>query len=989
MATSPDPVIVFLLLVLAGVALLSLALALRHRLAFRIAMRNVRRGGVRTAILVLGLLVGTTIICGSQVVGDTVNELSLHYTYIADGLNDESIYNASPNGSYTAFPYTVYAQLEANVSHAPYVAGLAPEYIGLTQVYDLTTSIPQTDLNLIGVNGNQSQQLGNFVTDSGQSISGPPPGQVLLDDQAASMLNASVGDHVRLYGPTPVTTTIGAIVHDDDRGGFLTAGLGIAGNAFVDLPTAQKLQDAPGLVNYISVTNTGSQKTGVGESDTVSAELNASLATIPGASGLKVNETLKGDLANAATSGSSVSTIFFVLGLFSIAAGALLIVGIFVMLAEERKGEMGMLRAVGLTRRELIYGFYFEGLAYSAGSALAGTALGVGVGYGLTYAFSQLLAGQGLTAAAVLGSFTFTQQTLVVSYVAGFLLTLVTVVAASWRASRLNIVRAIRDIPEPPHAVRTYTILAVLGAVLSVLGGLLFATTFQGTSSVSLPLIGGTMLILGVSLVGSRFLLNRWVFSAMGVGFLLWAGVGPLQQAVLGSAHTGGIEVVFVHGITMVTGALVLYIFNAPLVLRGVSALGGGKGKVSPVTRVALAYPSRQPTRTTVNLAIFSLVVFTLVAIATFGATVAANLENTVTDESGGYTFFGFSAAPIPDLPGMIQNNSSLNAYFSEAVPLITGGIYVNGSGFGSPLGDSVYAAPLGQGAASDFYTTNAFPFTATANGWSASQVMAELKANQTVALVDQSFAAATANVGGGAPSGGSHPSVDIGQAVEVRDPLTGNASRVTVIGILTEGVIPGIWLNPALAGRLGYHSETSYFLSVRAGVSASHAAQLAKAAFFPWGLVLFNFADLLSLSINTTLGFIALLQIFVGLGLAVGIAGMGILALRAVVERRREIGMLRASGFTQRMVLKSFFLEYSFITLLGIGIGTVLGLLIVYNLAHSPSAAASGVSTFAIPYWNLLLILLLSYGFAMAAVAVPSIKASRLPPAEAVRALE
>ncbi len=36
----------------------------------------------------------------------------------------------------------------------------------------------------------------------------------------------------------------------------------------------------------------------------------------------------------------------------------------------------------------------------------------------------------------------------------------------------------------------------------------------------------------------------------------------------------------------------------------------------------------------------------------------------------------------------------------------------------------------------------------------------------------------------------------------------------------------------------------------------------------------------------------------------------MGIFALRAVVERRREIGMERAMGFTQGEILRSFFLE-------------------------------------------------------------------------------
>jgi len=115
----------------------------------------------------------------------------------------------------------------------------------------------------------------------------------------------------------------------------------------------------------------------------------------------------------------------------------------------------------------------------------------------------------------------------------------------------------------------------------------------------------------------------------------------------------------------------------------------------------------------------------------------------------------------------------------------------------------------------------------------------------------------------------------------------------------------------------------------------------------------------------------------------------MGILALRAVVERRREIGMLRASGFTQGMVLRSFVLEYSFTTLLGIAIGTGLGILIVYNLVHSAAAGSVGVTNFAVPWTTVAEIVLIAYGLVLVAIAGPAVRASRLPPADAVRASE
>ncbi len=222
-----------------------------------------------------------------------------------------------------------------------------------------------------------------------------------------------------------------------------------------------------------------------------------------------------------------------------------------------------------------------------------------------------------------------------------------------------------------------------------------------------------------------------------------------------------------------------------------------------------------------------------------------------------------------------------------------------------------------------------------------------------------------------------------------LRNPANGNATTVTVIGVMTQSLVSGVFVSPATAAALGIAQEKVFFLTLTPGASATRAAQVTKAAFFSYGLVVLNIADLLASSIASTEGVIGLLQIFVGLGLTVGIAAMGIVALRAVVERRREIGMIRANGFTRRMVLRAFFLEYSFVALVGIAIGTALGLLIVWNLTQSPSAVSIGVSTFTVPWVNLAVILSVAYGLSMLAVAEPSFRAARLPPAEAVRPTE
>jgi putative ABC transport system permease protein len=975
--------ILFLLVIL----VITVVLALRHRLAFRIAMRNVRRGKARTILLVAGLLVGTTIITGSLIVGDTVSTLVTHYSYLGAGYVDESITGTSPSGGTLYFPYSVYETTVNETAGYTQIAGIAPMIVDLGSVYDRNTGIPETNLNLIGVNGNQSTQLGAFVDQNGASLDGPATGQVLIDQQTASAINASVGDALVVVGHQSIELTIQAIVQPNVRGAFITAGLS-PGNVWVTLATAQYLENETGNINYIAITNVGTQAQGAASSGAVSAYLNATLADLLSAHSLVVGTPLQTSIAQAQNSGTDLQTIFLVLGLFSIIAGALLIVGIFVMLAEERKGEMGMLRAIGLNRGNLVYTYYFEGVVYSAGSALAGIFIGVGVGYLLIYLAGFILADAGLPANAITQSFTVTAQSLTIAYVAGFLLTLVTVVFASRRASRLNIVRAIRDIPEPPPPLRTYTWLAVTGVLMAVLGVLLYRATYQGSSNLSEPILGGGLVIVGVALVAARFLKNRLVFSAAGLALVVWAGSEALHKALWGPSHAGGIFTLFTDGIILVGGVLLILLFNADLVARGLRGALGKKGAASPVLRVGLDYPTRQPTKTAVSLTIFCLVIFTMVVTAGYGATLEGSLTAEVANQSGGYTFFGYSQNAIPTLWNDIESNTTLAPLFTNAGSLATGAADISAPGFAkNPYQDSVYAPPTNLTGPASFYATEDFPFSATVNGTSGTATFALVASNPSDAIVDATYGASTGSITGAA--GAAHPLVSVGTKIEVAS-LAGTASaNVTVVGILKQSIITGVWLNAATAARLGYSDQNGYFLTVAPGASATTAAQDLKRAFFADGLVVVDIESILASSINTVQGFIGLLEIFVGLGLGVGIAAMGILALRAVVERRRQIGMLRATGFTRGMILRSFLLEYSYVTIAGIAIGTGLGLLVVYNATNSNVAASAGITQFVAPWLTIVEIAVVTYLLVLAAIAAPALRAANLPPADAVRATE
>lgn len=965
---------VALLGLLVGLILLaSIGLAFRYRLPFKIGMRNVRRGGLRTILVVLGLLVGTTIISGSLVIGDTVSSAATHFAYQAYGYTDEGVFATNNQGGYTAIPSSVYSPLLSGTASDSQIRAISPEVQGTVQAFDRTTHIPQAGLNLVGANASASGPLGSFVADNGTSLAGPGPGHVFLDDLAAQDLNASVGDVVVLYGSTVSLVSVSAVVHDDNRGGYLGGG-----NVFTDLATAQPLENLSGTtVNFLAVTNAGSLSAGVGLSDSVSQQLNATLKAIHAPPAIAAHELLQRAVNSAQTAASSLESLFLVLGLFSIVAGAMLVVGIFVMLAEERKGEMGMLRAVGLRRRQLVMTYYFEGLAYSAGSALAGTLLGIVVGYGLVRAYVLFAGtGQGL-GNALIDSFAFTGQSLVISYFVGFLLTLVVITIASSRVSRLNIVRAIRSQPEPPPPLTLYTKLAYLGVFILAISVLVFLATAGGTGDAGAPIGAVGVGILGLALVLTRFARNRVVFTAAGAALIVWAGFPSVHRAVLGNLHSGSIDSLFVEGILMILGAILLYAFNATLIVAGISALTRSRPKTLPVVKVGLSYPGRKGFRTAINLAIFSLVLFTIVAVAAFGASFQGDLDSIVQSESGGYTFLGVTTQSVPNLPQLIQNNSTLRPLYTAVVPIDNGAAQVDWSGQPAPFRDSVNAAPVGVPAFENFYSSNQYNFTFSQAGMSAADVWNAIATKTNVAVVDGGYAPGQTNFGGG-----GHPTLVVGTSVNVTNPDTGRSASFTVIGIMFQTFDTGVWINPTAATSLGYNNETNFLLRVAPGVSSVTAADETKSAFFTAGLLLFNFYQILQSSIQTTEAFVGLLEVFVALGLAVGIAAMGIVALRAVVERRSEIGLLRSMGYTQGQILRVFLLEYSYVALIGIGIGTGLALVLLYNA----TTVGVGFTTFVIPWLNLAIVLAVAYALVVAAIIGPSLKAARLPPAEAIR---
>lgn len=130
-------------------------------------------------------------------------------------------------------------------------------------------------------------------------------------------------------------------------------------------------------------------------------------------------------------------------------------------------------------------------------------------------------------------------------------------------------------------------------------------------------------------------------------------------------------------------------------------------------------------------------------------------------------------------------------------------------------------------------------------------------------------------------------------------------------------------------------------------------------------------------------------MQGFLALGLGVGITGLGVVMVRAVRERRRTLGILRALGFRARTVRRSFLWESAFIAVEGIVLGSLLGVLTTW-LMYSNSAAFEGLEGgFPVEWTSICVLAAATFVASLLATTGPARRAAAIRPALAVRVSE
>lgn len=933
--------------------LLILLAAARRRILFRLGFRNVLRRKTQVALAVVGLTVATSIMAGALVIDNsfdaTVTALVLRGTDRVDIV----LFREDEAGNRVFFDAEAVDRLEGSLSAMAHVEAVAPRIHLPAAAENGRTGLVEPRTNLIGFD--PARDLGVFLLLDGSETDGAElaEGEAYVNAKLADALDAEAGDSLRVFANGQgLDLVVRDVVQDRGRGGWQADA-----NLFLRLDALQDDLGVAGRISLVLVSNVG----GVADGHLVTDEAVAELEAVLGPNhGFTVDAVKRDRIELFNRLLRQLTQLFLLMSAFTVIAGILLILNIFSGLAEERKTEMGMARALGMRRSHLVQAFIFEGFFYALASSLLGAVAGLGVAWVIMESFRRIFPffAQDLVVAV-------RPESLVTAFSLGLLLTLATVALASWRIGRLNIVRAMRDLPEPPAprvtaAEAGLTLLLVVGGAFALLYGLREASLVAYVA-------GAPLVALGMAQAAVRRFGPRVPLTLAGLFTLAW-GLSPYRLIATSGTQ---IEAFIVVGVFLVAGGVLLVMANSEVLLK-LGTKATRRQRNVPVVKAAIAYPLAKKFRTGVVLAMFALIMFTITVMSMFMALTGSVVGVFAAQESGGYDLIGFASpfAPEADLEARLEA-----AGLGEAVAYHDGLVLARARVTDARGTEADYAL---VGVPPSFAERNGFTFHRMADGYgSAAAVWDALRADDGLAVVDR-----TVQPRDFGPTMALR--VDVGDTLSLRNPL-GEERTVTVIGILDASFVQGVFLRAeAVEAFAGVSTPRLFYLKAADGVDATLLARDLQRELVDLGFRAVVIDDLVQESMEVTLNVMQLIQAFLALGLAVGIAGLGVLAVRNVLERRSTIGTLRALGFRKAMVLKALLLELSFVAVLGILLGLVLGVALSYNLFLTMSIFQE--AEFVVPWANLALILGFAFAASVLATLSPSRRASKLPPAEALR---
>jgi putative ABC transport system permease protein len=912
----------------------------RRPLVGKIALREAVRRPGQTAVVVAGLMIAGASIFLIQVISDSMYEYNRTSALRSWGRDDIEL---TAGGTY--FDPALTQRLAADPSLGK-TAAFQGAVIVTGSVVDVDRNFGKPGVQLTGLDLGVQHRFDPFLLADGRSTYGDELGigGVFLTQALADDLDARVGDRlsVQAGGPSPQLATVVGIVQRRGAGAY-----GNPRSVFGSLPTIQRLLGSD-RINLVRVSAPGDGDREVAAGRQLAPFFRAAVAR----DGLQVFEPKRGVL-ELATRQREVSRGFLTsFGVIVALAATAMVANLAVLLAEERRPRLAVLRALGLTRGGLIQVSVTEGALYSLAGALFGLPAGLALAWLATLqsppAPDPGPGGTGFILSVAPGS-------LLGSVAAASLINLVTVLIVSIGTSSMAISAAIRDLPEPQHGTRwsrrRLAYLALLG--IGGLAAVAFGNPFLRAS-------GGALMIAAASGLLRGRVSDRIRFSGAGLAAAAWAIAywWYVSRTISAASSTGPFAAALVIS---VVGLSVLVTSNLGVLEHVGGLVGRPSGWLRATLRPALAYSSRRPLRTGLVIAAFSIVTAVLIIVQT-GVSAA---RHDVTAATGGWdvraTVVGTDQLALPaSLAPQVARQESLPSR--------------------TFLGPVKWLYPDFRG------TLDWHQESVTVYGLSAQQLtsgMMPLTSRDPTFPSDEAAWAAISRDPGLVAS-----SLGIGSVAYL---ATGQSTvRFKVVAQLpspggSPGLLPGlVGSQPALAPLVGSPPGATLLLKAANGTAPQALTRNLQRALLAQGADASTTLQLMQAQYDANHGaddfFVAMMRV----GLLVGILGLGAVALRAVIERRRAIGVLRAVGFLRLQVLAGMLIETALIATVGL----VVGLAVALGLGGPLLTSLSPKSQFSLDYGDILLTVGLVYAAVLLVTFLPALRAARLPPAEALRAV-
>lgn len=512
-------------------------------LQLTLALRYLNGRKLRTFLTTTAIVFGVTLIFGMNLVLPTMIAALETNVQAGEGAVDFSITNLSGE----PFPYETLAGL-LNLEGVRAVSGSLQRTINLPPDFidkDSSRVDRVKAINLVGVVPEMARSLRSYPLVSGRYL------QDL--DRASAVISQSLADDfsISLDGTIQIPSANGVV--DLTVVGIRPADFKFGNeDVLVNLPQAQLMLDEPGNINIIDL----NMQAFAGKDQHL--EMQRRIESVLGPQYRVGNPAASDELFASLELGRITLSLFGLLALFM---GGFIILNTFRTVVTERRRDIGMLRAIGATRRAVLGIILVEGLL----QGVVGSIIGLVLGYFL--AFAVLRVAQAPMSQFVnlqLGLPVVTGQLIGLSVGLGVGVTLFAGLLPAYYASKVTPIEALRPSLAEVEFKQTSRWNLKIGVAIIVVT---VAAIFSGWSSLIIP--GGFLFLLGLVLITPGLVrpfantfgqITNIIYARKGIGLLAKSNLTrqSTRVAVTVSASMLGLAVIVTAGglVTSMTGTI-------------------------------------------------------------------------------------------------------------------------------------------------------------------------------------------------------------------------------------------------------------------------------------------------------------------------------------------------------------------------------------------------------------------------------------------------